>query len=54
MDAIAEVSTINYRFPKLVSHIPLVASRIALFPYSYPWGQEILGRVLVRYAFLIS
>jgi len=28
MDAIAEVSTINYGFPKLVSHIPLITSRI--------------------------
>lgn len=39
MDAIAEVGTI-----KFVSHIPLVASRITSFPYSDPWGQEIVGK----------
>lgn len=50
MDAIAEVSTVNYGFPKLVSHIPLGPSRIILLPS----GQEILGRVLIRYEFLIS
>lgn len=31
-----------------------VASRITLFPYSDSWEQEVLGRVLSRYPFLIS